>query len=215
MTTPPPLPTRTNPKPSEKRTASFLRHMRSEIRLFTIIADIVIVTAIVLPTGDWRSAALEQQVYNIDEIIVSIFAVSLVVLVFLLRGWRRVAVAVEQMEGRSQTDAQLSQMTSLLHACFTLEEASSIISHFALQLFPDYAGALYVYRSSRNLLEVNSAWGEEQGNEPIFGPQQCWALRQGQMYTVSDPERSILCGHVHHTRPYICLPMMAHGEVLA
>jgi diguanylate cyclase (GGDEF)-like protein len=189
--------------------------MRSEIRLFTIIAVIVIVTAIILPTGDWLSAALEVQAYNIDEMIVAIFAVGLVVLVFLLRGWQRVAVAVEQMEGRSETDAQLSQMTSLLHACFTLEEASSIIAHFARQLFPDHAGALYVYRSSRNLLEVNSAWGNDQGDEPIFGPQQCWALRQGQIYTVSQPEDSILCGHVHQARPYMCLPMMAHGEVLA
>src|SRR5215216_2574673 len=218
MSTPQPLRTRANPKPSEKPAASFIRHMRSEIRLFTIIAIIVFVMAIILPTGDWLGAALEHQVYNVDEIIVAIFAVSLVVLIFLLRGWRDVqqgAVAVEQMKERSAIDGQLSQMTSLLQACFTAEEASSIISHFARQLFPDHSGALYVFRSSRNLLEVNTMWGDEQGNEPSFGPQQCWALRQGQVYIVSHPDQSILCGHVHHTRPYICLPMMAHGEVLA
>jgi diguanylate cyclase (GGDEF)-like protein len=215
MSTPVPLPTRANPKPSEKRGKSFFPNMRSEVRLFVAIAVIVFVLAIVLPTGDWLGTALSEQAYNIDEIIVGVFAVSLVVLAFLLRGWRHVATAVEQMEKRSAVDAQLSQMTSLLHACFTLEEASSIIAHFARQFFPNHSGALHVYRSSRNLLEVNTVWGDEAGNESIFGPQQCWALRQGQIYAVSDPQQSILCGHVHHTRPYICLPMMAHGEVLA
>jgi hypothetical protein len=74
---------------------------------------------------------------------------------------------------------------------------------------------LYVFRSSRNLLEVVAIWGEGEVDEPMCGPQQCWGLRQGQMYAVRDPQRSILCEHVHHARPYICLPMMAHGEVLA
>jgi len=218
MSIPQPLPTHTNPKTSEKPRKSFLRHMRSEIRLFTIIAIIVFVVAFILPSGEWLGTALEYNTYKVDELIVAIFAVSLVVLIFLLRGWRDVqlgAVAVEQMERRVAIDSQLSQMTSLLHACFTLEEASSIISHFARQLFPDYAGGLYVYRSSRNLLEVNSTWGEEEGNEPIFGPQQCWALRQGQVYEVRNPQKSVLCSHVKHANPYICLPMMAHGEVLA
>jgi diguanylate cyclase (GGDEF)-like protein len=211
-----------NAKPSDRSADAFSRQMRSEIALLSIIALLIFVVSIIFEAGDWLERALDYQAYHIDEIIVAVFAISFVMTVFLIRGWRDVrkeaaarAVVVEQMEQRSVLNAQLSQMTSLLHACFEMGEASAIVSHFARQLFPDHAGALYVFRSSRNLLEVTTMWGNEEGNEPMFGPQQCWALRQGQMYAVLDSQHSILCPHVHHARPYTCLPLMAHGEVLA
>jgi diguanylate cyclase (GGDEF)-like protein len=212
----------TNAKPSGASRDAFSRRMRSEIIRLSIIALIVFLAEIILPTGNWLELALDTQAYHVDDIVVAVFVLSFVLVIFLLRGWQTVrreaserALAVRQMEQRSVIDTQLSQMSSLLHACFALEEASRIIAHFARQLFPEYTGALYVFRSSRNLLEVAATWGEEEGNEPMFGPQECWGLRQGQIYAVRDPQRSILCEHVHHARPYICLPMMAHGEVLA
>ena len=209
-------------KPPDGSAAAFSRQMRLEITLLAIIALLIFVAGIILPTGDWLELALDYQAYHVDDIIVAVFAVSFVLMIFLARGWRAVrreaserAVLVKQMEQRTAINAQLSQMASLLHACFALEEASTIISHFARQLFPDHAGTLYVFRSSRNLLEVTATWGQEEGNEPMFGPQQCWALRQGQMYAVPDAECSIVCPHVHNSHPYTCLPLMAHGEVLA
>jgi len=201
---------------------AFSHRMRSEIIRFAIIAALVSLVAIILPTGDWLEIALQDQAYHIDEIVVAIVALSFVLVAFLIRGWRTLrweatqrAMAVEQLKQRAAINAQLSQMTNLLHACFELEEASTVISHFARQLFPDYTGLLYVFRNSRNLLEATVLWGGEAHSDPMFGPQQCWALRHGQIYRVLDSQRSILCGHVHHDRAYTCLPMMAHGEVLA
>lgn len=200
----------------------FSRSMRSEITRLAIIALFIFAAGIMLDVGNWLDPILEYQRYHIDDIIISFFAVGIVLMVFLLRGWREVrlearerAAAVKQMEVRSAIEIQISQMTSLLHACFELEEARSIISHYAQQLFPNHTGALYVFRSSRNLLEVTATWGEEGLYDSMFEPQQCWALRQGQKYEVSDAQRSIFCPHVHQARPYTCLPMMAHGEVLA
>ena len=211
-----------NTGPSDLSENPFSRRMRSEIMILSIISLLIFVISIIFEAGDWLDLVLQYQAYHLDEIIVAIFAVSFVLTVFLIRGWREVrreaiqrAEAVRQIEQRTAINTKLSQMTSLLHACFALDEASMIISHFARQLFPDHAGALYVFRSSRNLLETATTWGKEEGNEALFGPQQCWALRQGQMYIVPDPENSILCQHVHHSQPYTCLPMMAHGEVLA
>jgi len=209
-------------KPSGASSEAFSRRMRSEIMRLAIIALLIFAAGIIFNGGYWLQVALDNSAYHVDDIIIAVFAVSFVLMIFLLRGWREVrqeaterAMAVRQIEQRSVINAQLSQMTSLLHACFALDEASKIISHFAQQLFPDHTGALYVFRSSRNLLELTAAWGEDESNEPMFGPQQCWGLRQGQMYAILDPQRSILCEHVHHTHPYTCLPMMAHGEVLA
>jgi diguanylate cyclase (GGDEF)-like protein len=212
----------TNAKPSGASGDAFSRHMRSEVIWLAIIALLIFIAGINLNAGYWLEVALDHQAYHVDDIIIAVFTLSFVLMIFLVRGWREVrqeaserAVAVRQMEQHSAIKAQLSQMTSLLHACFALEEASTIISHFAQRLFPDHTGALYVFRSSRNLLERAAIWGEEEDNQPMFGPQQCWGLRQGQMYAVRDPQHSILCEHVRHARPYTCLPMMAHGEVLA
>jgi len=211
-----------NVPPSDGSRDVVSRRMQLEITLLAVIAVLIFAIAIVLPSGDWLQAALQHQAYHVDDIIVAVFSVSFVLMIFLVRGWRAMrreglerALLIKQLEQRTVIDAQLSQMTSLLHACFASEEASSIISHFARQFFPNHTGALYVFRSSRNLLEVTATWGEDEGNELKFTPQQCWALRQGQMYTVLDPQCSIRCPHVHHARPYTCLPMMAHGEVLA
>jgi diguanylate cyclase (GGDEF)-like protein len=203
--------------------------MRSELVRLTILSVLVFAVVLIFDIGAWVEGTLLHQNHWIIDIITGIVAVSFLLMIFLLRGWRDVRkeaaqranevaqriVAEKQMEQRRAINAQLSQMTSLLHACFTLEEASAIISHFAQQLFPHYIGALYVFRSSRNLLELTTGWGDDEHKEFFFGPQQCWGLRQGQMYTVLHPQTSIICGHVHHTRPYTCLPLMAHGEVLA
>ncbi|HKI53129.1 MAG TPA: GGDEF domain-containing protein [Anaerolineales bacterium] len=212
----------TETKASSDTTASFTRHIRSEITAFALIALLVFVVSFLLPVGYWLELALEHQTYHVDDMIVAFGVVSFVLMVFLFRGWRTMrqealerATAARQLEEHAVVDAQLSQMTSLLHACFALDEANTIIAHFARQFFPDYAGILYVFRNSRNLLEEITKWGEQEDSESMFAPQQCWALRQGQVYKVSDPQKSILCPHVHNDRPYICLPMMAHGEVLA
>jgi len=226
MSSPQTLPDRSRSTISTKQSNElgdgFSHRMRSEIVWITIIAALVFTAVIIFDMGNWLELVLQYQAYRIDDIIAAIFIVSFVLLIFMLRGWRDVpqessarAAAVRQTEQRGAINAQLSQMTSLLHACFALEEASTIIAHFARQLFPDHTGALYVFRSSRNLLELTTTWGEDEDNEPMFAPQPCWGLRQGKMYAALDPQRSIRCEHVHHTRPYTCLPLMAHGEVLA
>src|SRR5690348_12366007 len=113
----------------------FSQRMRSEIVRIIIIAALVFVVVVIFDLGDWLSVLLEYQAYRLDDIIAAIFVVSFVLFIFLLRGWREIrqessdrALAVRQTEQRSAINAQLSQMTSLLHACFTLEEASTIIS---------------------------------------------------------------------------------------
>ena len=196
--------------------------LRADLRLFTAIILIVIVASFFFQFGDLLEFALDHQQYGIDEIIVISVTLSIVLTIFLIRRWQDLrqaisarALALKELRETAQVNGQLSKMTSLLHACFTLDEANKIITHFAQQLFPDQTGELYAFRSSRNLLEISARWGEVEGHDTMFAPQDCWALRQGQMYEVSDPQHSILCLHVKHTNPYLCLPMMAHGEVLA
>ena len=102
--------------------------------VFVAIALLVFLAAIIFPTGDWLQIALQHQEYNLDEIIVGVVATSFIMAIFLIRGSGRARLAA-QVEQRAAINAQLSQMTSLLHSCFTLEEASEIIAHFARRLF--------------------------------------------------------------------------------
>jgi diguanylate cyclase (GGDEF)-like protein len=201
---------------------SLSRKGRLEITIIIVIVLALFFAAQVLPTGEWLKLAAQHESSFIDEMILIFLVLSFVFPVFSIIRWRDLrrevaarALLVRQLEDGARINAQLSQMTNLLHSCFELQEASQIISHYARHLLPDSAGALYIFKASRNLLEMAADWGEEVAHAPTVAPQQCWALRQGQMYEVQNPDLSILCQHLHHPHPYICLPMMAHGEVLA
>lgn len=76
----------TNAKPAGPSGDAFSRRMRSEMIWLAIIALIVFLAAIILPTGSWLELALDHQAYHVDDIIVAVFAVSFVLIVFLLRG---------------------------------------------------------------------------------------------------------------------------------
>ena len=146
---------------------------------------------------------------------VAIAGIARVVLGRDFRARQRSEHLVPQLQQKALVDGQLSQMTNLLQSCLTPDEANDIISHSARQLFPENAGTLYVFRNSRNLLEVAAEWGNAGEKAAPFAPHQCWALRQGQMHQVGNQTADIGCAHAKYPEPYVCLPMMAHGEVLA
>ena len=215
-------PSTTDSQQSRESSKTISQQLRSELIFFSVVVLIVIVASFFFQAGDWLELALTHQQYGFDEIIVIIVLLSIILTIFIIRRWRDLSkavttrvLAVNELKESAHISEQLSKMTSLLHACFTLDEANKIISHFARQLFPDQTGVLHVFRSSRNLLEIATTWGKAEGYESMFAPHDCWALRQGQLYEIYDPQHSILCLHVGHANPYICLPMMAHGEVLA
>lgn len=201
---------------------SLSRSRRAELGLTAATLVMLFLVALLIPTGEWLKIAAQHESSFIDEIIFVFVAFSLLFPIFSALRWRELrrevnarAELAEQLEAGARINAQLSQMTNLLHSCFELEEASKVIAHFAHNLFPENGGALYVFKASRNLLERVVDWGEGEAHESMIAPQNCWALRQGQMYEVQDIARSVACSHVSHSHPYICLPMMAHGEVLA
>ncbi len=131
------------------------------------------------------------------------------------------AASVEQRTlSRSQeTFHILSEMGNWLQACHTTGEAYKIIADFCARLFPNESGALYIYNSSRNVLEAVTHWGEfpEHLPSPVLSPDECWALRRAQIYIVEDTAaHGVLCQHLGHPGPgsYLCVPMMARGETL-
>jgi len=110
----------------------------------------------------------------------------------------------------------LNEMGDILRACFTTEEAYSVIVRVAQQIFPAKVGALYVIGSSRNVVESAAVWGAPELAENSFSPPECWALRRGRTHWVENAHSGMICKHVHHPSPdgYMCIPMMAQSEAL-
>ncbi|GLR12901.1 hypothetical protein GCM10007907_16910 [Chitinimonas prasina] len=89
-----------------------------------------------------------------------------------------------------------------------------MVGKYAHQLFPAHAGAIYAYHPSRDLLERMVSWLSPASNTQLFEPQQCWAIRRGQIHEVADSDKAPVCQHLQHEAPgaYLCLPLMAGGE---
>ncbi|MGE5444228.1 MAG: diguanylate cyclase [Ignavibacteriales bacterium] len=128
----------------------------------------------------------------------------------------QLTISVKQLELRNHNTTLLNEMGDLLQTCLTVEEAYTIISKFAEQLFPAESGLLYMLNVSEDLLEIAAAWGESQYDEDVFRPNECWALRRGHVYIVNDPRAELLCQHLNHSPSagYLCVPLMAQGKYL-
>lgn len=123
---------------------------------------------------------------------------------------------VEELEHRARDITRLNELGDLLQACQSREEAYAAIAQFGGQLFPDAPGSLFVLDASQNLLENVAHWGEPPASEPVFPPDDCWALRRGEVHRVSGSQPGLLCKHLPPTSvaDHLCIPMMAQGETI-
>ncbi|MEA4906218.1 MAG: diguanylate cyclase [Anaerolineaceae bacterium] len=131
----------------------------------------------------------------------------------------RLRHSVSELEHHNQEVTLLSEMGNLLHSCKVADEAYHVVANFSAKLFPSQAGALFILNPSRSLAEQVISWGETSVTEPYFPPEACWGFRRGRMHAVEDPLRGLGCQHIHldegaQKMPYICVPMMAQGEVI-
>jgi hypothetical protein len=75
----------------------------------------------------------------------------------------------------------LDEMGSLLQSSVAAEEIFAVVGASSKKLFANsHAGALYLFKSSRKILELATSWGDEDHSEKLFVPGACWSLRRGQ-----------------------------------
>ena len=125
---------------------------------------------------------------------------------------------VRKMEEHGLQNTILSEMRDLLQSCSTVMETPPIIKRAMEQLFPSGEGALFLLSPSRNDLEAVVRWGDfpEDVDNNVFAPDECWALRRGQLYPVEDVTAGVVCAHLKQLPKtgYVCVPLMAKSEVL-
>jgi diguanylate cyclase (GGDEF)-like protein len=121
---------------------------------------------------------------------------------------------VKQLEQRNYELQQLNTLIELLQTCQTSAEACDAIARSTLRLLPDTMGALYLLAPSRNLLEAVATWGALPADGMLFSPEACWALRRSQTHLVKDLQMDLLCQHVTHPTPHVCVPLQVGSDTL-
>jgi diguanylate cyclase (GGDEF)-like protein/PAS domain S-box-containing protein len=124
---------------------------------------------------------------------------------------------VKELEFRTTQMTVLNEMGAMLASCGSVKEACSVVGNSMQKLFPESPyGALYLFRSSRDLLEVAIRWKHGDEWVPTFLPDACWALRRGQPYWSSPSGNDIPCPHVagHSNSDSLCAPLVAQGKTL-
>ncbi len=124
-------------------------------------------------------------------------------------------VAELQLHTRQMT--LLNEMGDLLQCSATSEEAHAVVGQIAKRLFlVSTGGTLFIFKSSRNLLEAVTHWGNSQVSEQSFAPEACWALRRGQPFWNEHPGGVVICPHLTSPVPasYLCIPLVALGDTL-
>lgn len=125
--------------------------------------------------------------------------------------------SVLELERRNQEMRLVSDMVELLESCRNLDEAHGVISRRLPLLLRGTRGVLYMTEESRSLLASVSYWGDGENEfEKILDPDDCWALRRNKPHGMASDESDLVCKHVEaqNTNPYLCLPMVAHGEIM-
>ena len=98
----------------------------------------------------------------------------------------------------------------------TPSSRTPIVDEYVNRFLPDYCGVLCLFDGTKKRLETIVSWGLPRGIESEFSPDDCWALRQGSPYSVSDGGKRLLCGHVRARDgfAYLCVPIVGQGEIL-
>jgi diguanylate cyclase (GGDEF)-like protein len=126
---------------------------------------------------------------------------------------------VRELEQRNQEIVAINKMGDLLQSCISTQEMYEVISGTVQAIYPESSGVLLTLNGTSKLLETVSAWGAFKNSDAmIFSMNDCWGIRRGKPYLVSDPAREQVCPHVNTELfgegTYICVPMIAQGELL-
>ncbi len=129
---------------------------------------------------------------------------------------RKLARSVDILKSRSEEITTLSEFGRLLQSCLTRDEAYPIIKAYCQKLFPSFPGAVCLTDASRNVVQIVTSWGESVASQPVFAPDECWALRSGRLHSVAEENAPAQCGHMPPMSKvsYLCLPLMAQGEAM-
>jgi diguanylate cyclase (GGDEF)-like protein/PAS domain S-box-containing protein len=120
--------------------------------------------------------------------------------------------SVLELERHNQEMRLVGEMVELIESCRSIRRRLPLLLH-------NTSGALYMMTPSRNFLESVGRWGEPTYDfEKTLEPGDCWGLRRNKPHGMESETRDLICQHVAQAGTpagaYVCLPMIAHGEIM-
>lgn len=128
----------------------------------------------------------------------------------------RSAHLLHEVNNKTEEIASINEFSSNLQSCSNVNEAHELFRHYMQRLFPECSGALYIMRSSRNLLHMATSWNEgDSAFEEAMEPRDCWALRRGKTHEVVDMTAELSCRHLNDdSRASLCVPLISQSETI-
>lgn len=127
------------------------------------------------------------------------------------------AKLAQQSEIRAKRMSTTASMLQTLDSIKSPSELARVLPVYLRKLLPGTAGAVYIYRNSRDVLELKANWGNQTALAPTATPSDCWGLRLGRAH-VATPQNDLCCSHgampfdSHATQT--CIPMISQGDVI-
>jgi diguanylate cyclase (GGDEF)-like protein/PAS domain S-box-containing protein len=134
----------------------------------------------------------------------------------LLRANEQMGQFLNELQSRNREIGLLNEMSHLLQASQTTEEAYRIIADLTSLMFPGTTGALYLLNEPGTLLSAFASWGELPDSNRMFAPDDCLALRRGLTRPLREDQPGGRCNHLSEPLPVttLCLPMQVQGKIL-
>lgn len=129
-----------------------------------------------------------------------------------MRGRRQLATTA--IAARRQVET-LFKMTDMLQSAMCYADANAVLRAAAGQLLAGFGGALYVFNSSGDRLDLSIAWDWPEDNQPAdtISPSHCWALKRGKPHVNQAGPGALRCEHQDQRVVALEIPMMARAEI--
>lgn len=116
---------------------------------------------------------------------------------------------------RSNRATTLAQMSEFLQSCVDVKDILAVISGMAPKIFPELRGAVLLFNSAHDMVEVAASWADCGLPASVFNPQDCWALRTAHLHAVMAGDPTAACRHVGPgLYSYFCVPLLSQGEAI-
>ena len=134
----------------------------------------------------------------------------------LLQANEQMRLVLIELQLRNHETALLNEMSRLLQACQSFEEAYRVVTDFASRIFPHTTGALYLLNTARTVVTAKTSWGNLAAIGRAFVSNDCLALRRGLTHPLGKDQALTRCLHLTEPLPVvsICLPIQIQSEVL-
>lgn len=162
---------------------------------------------------------LAEQDYAVDPPILSqvdeIGDMAQAIRVFRENGLERQKLERERDADRQVRD-MLARMTQRLQGCETMDDLCDVVKLFAPRIAPTLAGRLHIFDAAKGRLACRAEWLGPQAGAATFAPDDCWALRRGQVHMPGSSQMDVPCKHVAAAgiEATMCVPLAAQGETM-